>query len=34
MLTTDPLECLGYDPAARWLTADYWVGGSPGRVCH
>ena len=23
MLSSDPLECIGFDPAARWLTADY-----------
>lgn len=26
MLSSDPHECLSYDPAARWLTADYRAG--------
>ena len=26
MLSSDPLECIGFDPAARWLTADYRAG--------
>ena len=26
MLSSDPLECIAFDPAARWLTADYRAG--------
>ena len=26
MLSSDPLECLSWDPAARWLTASYKAG--------
>ena len=26
MLSSDPVECLSFDPAARWITAEYQAG--------